>query len=135
MVDPKPIATATVDFTATCTSPSRSCTYFEMSFRDVLLTSLNVGGSSGEVAAANGAFAYAEVSMTYWGINADGGLGKPVSASYEIQSGKGSTSALASVFALGSLGPGTVVPEPSTALLALTGLLGLAATRHRRVSA
>jgi type VI secretion system secreted protein Hcp len=126
----KVIATATVDFTASC--ESRSCTYFEMSFKNPLLTSLDVGGSSGSGATANGAFSYTAVSMTYWGIKPNGSLGDPISASYDIKTGKGSASALASVFGLGTSGPGAAVPEPGTALLAMTGLLGLAATGRRR---
>jgi len=135
MTTGKPIATATVDFTKTC--GDSSCTYFEMSFTNALLTSLSISGSGSEGAKANGAFAYTAVSMTYWGQKPDGTLGTPVSASYDLKTGKGSASALAGVFALGISGPGTVVPEPALGapMLVALGLLGRHNQRRRRARA
>jgi hypothetical protein len=124
----KTIPTVTVDCTRN--SGQNLCTYFEMSFTNPLLTSLSISGSGKEAARAQGAFAYSAVSMTYWGVNADGSHGKPVSESFDLVTQKGSVSALAGVYALG-----TAVPELGTGLLAMTGLLGLAAMRRRHASA
>ena len=47
--------------------------YFEMTFQNVVLTSLQVGGNSGSVPWLQGSFAYGTIAMEYWTIDPKSG--------------------------------------------------------------
>jgi len=130
----KTIPKVTVDFTTTFGDGGR-VTYFQMVFDDVLLTQLHLGSSGDAIAELSGAFAYSKVGMTYTEYDVSGKKKGTAFAEYDLESGKGSASALAGLFALGASGPGAVipaVPEPAT-WVAMLGGLGLLGWRSRRV--
>ncbi len=111
--------------------------YFEMSFTNAMITSLNYSGSSGGNGVdLNGTFAYQAVKMTYWPIDNKGRIGSPVSASYDLSTAKGSVSNLLSVYAAGLSGPVSPVPEPETygMMMAGLGLIGFVASCRKRNS-
>ncbi|MFO1346746.1 MAG: type VI secretion system tube protein Hcp [Rhodocyclaceae bacterium] len=115
--------------------------YFEMTFQNVVLTSLQVGGNSGSVPWLQGSFAYGTIAMEYWTIDPKSGkttsLGK---REFDLENNKGSAAAMAALFAMGAAGPQfevTPVPEPETwaMLLAGIGLMGAVARRRRTSNA
>jgi type VI secretion system secreted protein Hcp len=123
------IKDARVDFVAPGKQP---LVYFQMEFRDVLLTNLDVIGTSSSRATIDGAFSYDFIKMTYTPQKADGSAGPSVSAEFDLKTNKGSVGSLAYLFALGTSGPTVVAPIPASLLLLGSGLLGLVGLRRFR---
>jgi len=111
-------------------------TYFQMLFRDVTLTSMNLGGVSGDPVNVAGSFAYGAIEMTYWNIDPrTGRAGSPVSASYDLSTGRGDLAALATIYTAARVGAQvSAVPEPDSfaMMLAGVGLLSWVVRRRRR---
>lgn len=93
--------------------------YLTMTFSDVFLTSLQFGGSSGNVPELNGSFAYGKVEMKAIPQKPDGSLGTPVIAGWDL--GKNQIAGITAA-----------VPEPGTyaMMLAGLGLVGFAVRRR-----
>lgn len=111
--------------------------YFEMSFTNAMITSLNYSGSSGGNGVdLNGTFAYQSVKMTYWPTDSKGGIGSPVSASYDLKTQTGNIGALMSVYSLGVAGPVSPVPEPEAygMMMVGLGLIGFVVSCRKRNS-
>ncbi len=108
--------------------------YFEMSFTNAMITSLNYSGSSGDNGVnLNGSFAYQSVKMTYWPTDNKGAIGSPVSASYDLKTRTGNIGALLSVYSQGVAGPVSPVPEPEIygMMAAGLGLMGFMVRRKK----
>jgi type VI secretion system secreted protein Hcp len=130
----KHINNAVVDFT---TSGEKSFTYFKMTFENVYLTDVSLSGTSGSTPLIEGSFAYNKVTLDYWTQKPDGSRGTHTSAFYDLATATGSTAAVASVFALGLIGPladAAPIPEPESyaMLLAGLGLVGLIARKRKK---
>ena len=126
----KNIKNAQVD---SVTAGSQPFVYFQMEFRDVLLTNIDVTGSSSDIATIDGAFAYNFIKMTYTSQKADGSAGPSVWADFDLKKNKGSVGSLAYLFALGTSGPTVLsaVPLPASLLLLGSGLVGLIGFRRK----
>ncbi len=125
------IKQAEVDFTFADLNFGEN-TYFQMIFDDVLLTNLSLNGKADSRATVSGAFSYGQITMKYTQFR----NGQPVgtsSASYNLQTGKGSLAGLAGIYASGIAGPNveTPVPVPATAWLLGSALMGLFGVRRR----
>lgn len=132
LTDGKVIRTATVDFTTRLGEDMES-TYFQMIFTGVLITSLDVSGTSESRANLSGSFFYDKIKMIYTEYGPDGRKLGQTEAEYDLGSAKGSVGALVGLYALGMeppLGPATV-PVPATLWLLGAGLAGLAGVRRR----
>jgi len=130
----KHIKSAVVDFMSGGAKPIN---YFKMTFEDVSLTKIDLSASSGSSPLMEGSFAYGKVTFDYWTQKADGSRGDKTTAWYDLKERVGSPVPMASVFALGLMGPQVaVVPEPESyaMLLAGLGILGAVARRRRQVS-
>ncbi|HET6419767.1 MAG TPA: type VI secretion system tube protein Hcp [Geobacteraceae bacterium] len=105
-------------------------TYFQMIFDNVLLTNLSLNGKADSRATVSGAFSYGQITMKYTQFRNGQSVGTS-SASYNLQTGKGSIADLAGIYASGIAGPNVETPVPAPAALWLlgSGLLGLAGKR------
>ena len=133
----KHIKNAIADFT-TSVAGEAPVTYFKMTFDNVLLTSLNLSGSSGSALGLAGSFSYGKVTLDYWELDKTGKPGTHSQAWYDLSRQQGSLPNLSMLFARGMAGPQiAMVPEPETyaLLLAGLGLMGTAARRRRKLSA
>ena len=119
---------------------ARRIKYFEMTFEKVVLTSLQLGGSSGPPM-LQGSFAYGTIAMEYWTIDPKSGRTTSIGKhKFDLATDKGSAATMAALFAMGAAGPQfevTPVPEPETwaMLLAGIGLMGAVARRRRTSNA
>lgn len=113
----------------------RAQTYFTMLFDNVLLSSLDLAGTSGSPASVDGAFNYEVITMTYFPQKPDGSLGAAVTAKYDLKKNVGSIASLVSVFAL-ARAPAvvTTVPVPPGLPLLTGGLLALVPVLRRRTA-
>jgi len=122
-----------VDFTTTVNE--RELTYFEMEFRNVSLTSLDLSGDSNGDATLAGSFAYGFIKMTYRELEPDGSLGPAISAQYNVQTRTSAAAAgrLAALYGLGLEEPtlAAAIPIPGSLLLLGTGLIGLIGLRRK----
>jgi type VI secretion system secreted protein Hcp len=116
----------------------KSFTYFTMTFSNVILTSLQLSGSSGDAGTVQGSFAYDKVDMKVTPMDPTGKAGTPVTASWDVlkNSGSFSTSPLVLLQLADMSGPvsgpfATPVPEPTTWAMMAVGL-GLVSVRLRR---
>lgn len=124
----KIIPTANIDFVGATTH----LIYFQMEFKDVFLTSLNLSGDTGKDTTVTGSFAYDSIRLTYTPYDAKGSPLPPVTAKYDLTSEKGSLEDLLTVYALGMAGPAAVVvPIPASLLLFGSGLAGLLGLRRK----
>lgn len=106
--------------------------YFQMDFRNVRLTSLNLSGT-GDAEGAAGALVYETLTMTYRPRNEDGSLGGLVVGSWDFSENavatfSGSPEVLEGLMLAGP----SAVPAPAAVWLLGTGLLGLAGFRRWR---
>lgn len=112
--------------------------YLTMTFSDVMLTSLQVAGTSGSVPVVDGRFSYGRVELKVTPQNPDGKAGKPVSAAWDIAANTEAFSAsslvLMQIADMSAPVQALSVPEPETyaMMLAGLGLVGWAAMRRRR---
>lgn len=111
-------------------------TYFQMEFDKVIISSMSLGGSSGGQVSVMGSFAYQAITMTYWGTDPKTGtLGKPVSATYNLETGQGNLAALSGIYSAALIGaPVAAVPEPHTYAMLLAGLGLVSLVARRRVN-
>jgi type VI secretion system secreted protein Hcp len=125
------IPTAHIDFTAR--GGDRDRIYFQMEFKDVFLTSLNLSGVTGADTTVAGSFAYDFIRMTYTPYDSAGRPLPPLIAEYSLVTHTGSVGALGSLYAMGLSGPTTVpaVPIPASLFLFGSGLVGLAGLRRQ----
>lgn len=103
---------------------------FEMSFNDVIISSLQLNGANG-AAAVTGAFAWNVVTIKQWTQNPDGSIGDPRSATWNLSKNTitGNSDVLASFLAFEAAAP---VPEPETWALMGLGAVALTARQWRR---
>lgn len=119
---------ATVDFTETFGHGTEEV-YLQMTFRNLFLTEVSLASNGPEEPMVSASFTYTQVTMTYTEYDDNGTKKGSVSASYDLETGKGSAASLAGVFALGAAGPGTPIPTipepaPAPAMLVALALLG-----------
>lgn len=126
----KHIKDATVDFTAHISD--KNVTYFQMYFKNVLLTSLNLKGTSNTIPNIFGTFAYNYIKMTYTEFDETGRKAGSQWADFDLKKNRGSVGSLALLFAQGVSGPTIVssVPVPASLLLLGSGLVGLIGWRR-----
>jgi type VI secretion system secreted protein Hcp len=122
--------TATLSLVAAGASSPR---YFSITFSDALLSTFSLTGTSSSALDVKASFSYDKVALSFWPQNADGSFGAPITASYDLKAGSGSTSAVASLFARGLLASPSPVPEPETYAMLLAGLGLLGAIARRRM--
>jgi type VI secretion system secreted protein Hcp len=127
----KHIKDATVDFTAHISD--KNVTYFQMYFKDVLLTSLQLKGTSSTIPNIFGSFAYNYIKMTYTEFDEKGRKAGSQWADFDLKKNRGSVGNLALLFAQGVSGPTVVssVPVPASLFLLGSGLVGLIGLRRK----
>lgn len=137
----KKIESATLDLVKL--GGKKPFSYFTMTFTDVLLTNLQVAGSSGSVPWVNGSFAYGKLELKVTPQLPDGSQGKAVTGTWDLNEGKGTLltgSSLPLMQIANMSAPVQVlaapVPEPETYAMMLVGLglVGFAAAARRRVA-
>lgn len=112
-------------------------TYLTMTFTDVVLTSLQVAGTSGSVPVVDGRFSYGMVELKVTPQNPDGSAGKPVIAAWDIAANAEALAAsplvLMQIADMSAPVLAMPVPEAETyaMMLAGLGLVGFAAMRRR----
>ncbi|MDE2401094.1 MAG: type VI secretion system tube protein Hcp [Burkholderiales bacterium] len=127
----KHLQTATLDVLSAGADGKPHVT-FQMSFKDIVLTSLDLsGGASGSTKAALSLMAN-QLTMTYWEQKPNGGLGTPVVGSWNFKANTFSGSPLALQGLL--VQQAAAVPEPQDWALAAVGLsvVGLSLRRKCR---
>jgi len=119
----------------------RSSPFFQMSFEDVLLSSLSVVGS-GEEPVASLSFSYSKVELVYTPQDPKGGAGKAVKGGWDLKDAKASFSGdpmvVLGLFESGgnvNLAAVPEVPEPGTWAMLGGGLLLVGVLARRRRSA
>lgn len=126
---------ATIELT-TAGGKGERIKYFQMTFENVVLTSLSLGGSSGSIPLLQGSFAFGLIEMEYWTI--DPNTGKTTSSGktgFDLINNSGSAASMAAMFAMGAAGPQfevTPVPEPETWALLIAGIGLMSAVARRR---
>lgn len=112
-------------------------TYFRLSFDNVLLSAMTIGGGSGSVPSLSGAFSYGKISMDYWTFDETGVIARHESALYDLRRDTGSPGTLGLLFSRGLAGPEVVaaVPEPAASAMLLAGLGVIGLTLRRRMRA
>lgn len=114
------------------TTANTSHTYFRMEFENVLLTSLELTGKSGESTTFTGSFAYDKIKMIYTEYDRLGNKMGNIEAQYDLTSNLGSPAELGVLYAMGLSGPRVaVIPLPPSLVLLGSGLLGLAGWRRK----
>jgi type VI secretion system secreted protein Hcp len=122
------IKTAQLD--AVSTGGRSNETYFSMLFDDVVLTALDISGSTG-VPSVTGAFSYRKITLSFRPQKSDGSLDTPITASYDLETGIGSAAGVLAVFALANGSGPSAVPLPA-ALPLLVGALSVIGGLARR---
>lgn len=113
----------------------RAQTYFTMLFGNVILSSLDLAGTSGVLPRVDGVFNYEVITMTYFPQKPDGSLGSPITATYDLKKGAGSIASLVAVFARATTTADvTAVPVPPGLPLLMAGLLALVPALRRRTA-
>ncbi|OYZ56081.1 MAG: hypothetical protein B7X81_12910 [Hydrogenophilales bacterium 17-61-76] len=114
--------------------------YLTMTFSDVILTGVQVAGSSGSVPGVNGSFAYGKVEMKVTPQLPKGEAGTPVTGTWDLKKGTGnlftgSPLPLMQIANMSAPVPALAVPEPETyaMMLAGLGLVGFAVSRRAAV--
>jgi type VI secretion system secreted protein Hcp len=125
--------TVLVDFTKPGGPSSKpDLTYFQMEFREVVLTTLDLSGKSGEETTFTGSFAYNFIKMTYTEYDALGRVAGRIEASYDLATNLGSPGELGALYAMGLSGPRiAIIPLPPSLVLLGSGLLGLVGWRRK----
>ena len=97
--------------------------YLKMTFTDVMLTSLSLGGGGGEDRlTANTSFAFSKVDVEYRQRMNDGSYGPPIKGGYSISSNAAIFGGNAAVIRFSALASPDAVPEAQTWALMLGGL-------------
>ena len=107
--------------------------FFQMSFDDVLLTSLNINGA-GDVPGVNATLNASKITMTYRPQKADGSLGTAVIGGWDLKKNAadaffGSPDVLQGLILAGPTP--SAVPVPAAVWLFASGLLGLVSVARR----
>lgn len=115
-----------------------SSPFFQMTFENVLLSSLSVAGS-GEEPVASLSFSYSKIELVYTPQDPKGGAGSAVKGGWDLKNAKTSFSGdpmvVLGLFESGgnvNLAAVPEVPEPSTYALFALGLLAVATVTRRR---
>lgn len=129
------IPTVYVDWVQTNSGSENPEAYFQMEFKDVLLTDLKLASTSGgtNMDLVNGAFDYEEITATYTIFGREGRKIGEESASYNVRTGEGSLAAVSAAYFQGISGPAvSAVPIPAAGWLLASAVLGLVGVSRRR---
>ncbi|MEW5768985.1 MAG: type VI secretion system tube protein Hcp [Pseudomonadota bacterium] len=133
----KHIPTAVLDLVES-SGGRKPFSYLTMTFDDVVLTNLTLGGNAGSAPSVSGSFSYGKVALKVTPQKADGTPGTPVTGTWDLVKHSGdlfSGSPLPLMQIANPYAPvAAPVPEPETWAMFLAGLgmLGLVARRHAR---